>query len=68
MSVSCRSVIPPETGTTASSQALAAVVEAEAAGEQAVAVGVVQGHPGLGAGRRERARHDAREDVEVRSV
>ena len=47
------------------SQAFAAVVEAEAAGEQAVAVGVVEGHPGLGAGRRERARHDARKDVEV---
>ena len=45
--------------------ALAALVEAEAAGEQAVAVGVVDEHPGADAGHRHRARHELGPRLEV---
>ena len=49
MSCTCRSVMPPETGITAQPEPLGAVVRAEAAGEQAVAVGDVDlGRPAAG--------------------
>ena len=59
ISLTCRSVMPPDTGTTVSAQPLGAVVEAEPAGEQPVAVGILHQHAGPAAG----GAHAARDDV-----
>ena len=65
ISCTCRSVMPPETGMTVQPEPLGAVVRAEAAGEQAVAVGDVQLHAGPAAGGADRARHHLGPGVDV---
>ena len=59
---------PARDGDDRQTERLAAGVQPEPAGEEAVAVRVVQRHPRLGAGHRERARIDAPEEVDVRLV
>ena len=60
-----RSVEPPDIGTTDGAEPLGAVVRAQAAGEQAVAVGVVHHVAGPRAGGEQRARHQVRPGVEM---
>ena len=60
-----RSVMPPETGTTVQPELLGAVVRAEPAGEQPVAVGVVQHVPRPPAGGPDATRHHVGPHVEV---
>jgi len=46
-------------------QPLRAVMHAEAAGEQAVAIGIVDDHAGAAAGRADRARHHIRPCLDI---
>ena len=66
ISVTCRSVMPPETGHHGAAEPLGAVVRAEAAGEQAVPVGDVHDVAGAAAGRADGAGHDGGPGVDVR--
>ena len=65
ISCTCRSVKPPLTGMTAAPRCSRAVMRAEAAGEQAVAVGDVDLVAAPAAGRADRARHQARPGLDV---
>ena len=59
--------LPARHGNHGGADPLAALVEAEPAGEQAVAVGVVDQHPRPDAGHRHRARHQLGPGLEVRA-
>ena len=65
--ISCtwRSVMPPRNGDRGEAQALGAVVRAQAAGEQAVAVGDMHLVAGARAGGADRARHQVAPGVDV---
>ena len=65
ISCTCRSVMPPRHGHHRAAEPLGAVVRAEPAGEQAVAVGDVHDVAGPAARRADRARHQLRPGVDV---
>ena len=65
MSCTWRSVMPPPSGNHGEAEALGAVVRAQAAGEQAVAIGDVHLVAGTRARGAHRARHDVRPGVDV---
>ena len=65
ISVTCRSVMPPEIGTTVQPRRLRPVMRAEAAGEEAVAVGDVADVAGTAARGADRAGDDVGPDVDV---
>ena len=65
MILSWRSVLPPEMGTTVQPEALGAEVQAEPAGEEPVAVGVLQQVAGLDAAGRQGAGDEVAPGVDV---
>ena len=68
ISLTWRSVMPPDTGMVDAAELLGAVVHAEAAGEQAVAVGILHHHAGPAAARAHRARDDVGPGLDVVAV